>query len=170
MKNVLSKMQIDILENLYGKDLSGSIKIKSNETPYDHWHNMRSTDLLKNEIYHMNTKFLNEQQKRQKRWLIPQSHHTLFAEAIRDLIKKNLIRGFAAGYQVETDTDGKDILAPLRWDDSDKNLRLISITLTPEGYKLAEELLKQKEADLLAELNKLKGEENTELETLLKKV
>ena len=28
MKNVLSKMQIDILENLYGKDLSGSIKIK----------------------------------------------------------------------------------------------------------------------------------------------
>ena len=32
MKNVLSKMQIDILENLYGKDLSGSIKIKSNET------------------------------------------------------------------------------------------------------------------------------------------
>ncbi len=170
MKNVLSKMQIDILENLYRRDLSSSVKIKDNETPYDHWHNMRSADLLKNEIYHMNTKFLNEQQKRQKRWLIPQSHHALFAEAIRDLIKKSLINGFAAGYQIERDASGKDISVPLKWDDTDKNIRLIGITLTPEGYRLAEELLKQKEAELFSELNKLKGEENKELEVLLKKV
>lgn len=169
MKNILSKMQMDILENLYRKDLSGSVKIKDNETPYDYWHNMRSADLLKNEIYHMNTKFLDEQQKKQKRWLIPQSHHTLFAEATRDLIKKNLINGFAAGYQIERDASGKDISVPLKWDDSDKNLRLIGITLTPDGYRLAEELLKQKEADLLSELNKLKGGEAKEMEVLLKK-
>ncbi|MBI5042583.1 MAG: hypothetical protein HZC10_01860 [Nitrospirae bacterium] len=169
MKNVLSKMQIDILENLYRKDMSDSIKTKNSETPYDHWHNMRSTDLLKNELFHLNTKFIDDQQKRQRRWLIPQSHHTLFAEAAKDLIKKGLVKGFAAGYQVESDAGGKDISVPLKWDDSDKNIRLIGITLTPEGYKLAEELLKQKEADLLAELNKLKHEENTELESLLKK-
>ncbi|MEK6680853.1 MAG: hypothetical protein AABY79_02690 [Nitrospirota bacterium] len=168
MKNTLYQMQIDILESLYRKDMSGSLTNKSNETPYDQWHNMRSADLLKNELYHLTTKFIDAQQKRQKRWLIPQSHHTQFSDAVRDLIAKGLIKGFAAGYQIERDIDGKDMLVPLKWNEDDKNIRLIAVTLTTEGYKLAEELLRQKESDLLSELNRLKGQETTEMETLLK--
>ncbi len=164
----LSIMEVRILKHLYCQNPHRNYNGADERFKYAHGLELTSTDGMKLRLYLTGIRrgsdlrqrinpgvcipggtlgFIHSQLKAPKivpesSERMPESFRRAFHDAVRALIRRELIDGFRAGYEIAEGEDGFRAPVPALWD-GEESTRVVGVTLTHHGFDAARELFMQ---------------------------